>query len=342
VQRLIVDKCPVNANAGRPAYSEVVDHYFGSPGRWSYLRDQDTGHLWMSPRPADFEIPALYGEYYTHGDAPDATGTLLQRAYALILHRQLGYPLDTAPGLGVRLLARLPTLASAAVMEALKLSARTTGRLLDFGCGDGSFMSRMQWVGWQVSGIEQDRKAADSLRARRGFDVRPSLDDFADCAGKFDLITVSHVIEHLADPVATLRALRRFLGPGGQLIVVTPNANSLGARVFGKFWRGLEPPRHFNVFTPKSLRYALGQADYTIEQLTTETRMARRLFWVSALARRGIREIELTPRSERFTKWAGYGFQLIEALCNALGAAMGEEIYCRASVAGTQQRLTTA
>jgi len=333
VQRLIVDKCPVNANAGQAAYSEVVDHYFGTPGTWTYLRDLDTGHIWMSPRPADFEIPGLYGQYYTHGNAPDATGTPLHRAYELILHRQLGYPLDRPPGAAVRVLAALPTLSSAAVMEALKISARTSGSLLDFGCGDGSFMSRMQRVGWQVSGIEQDRKAADSLRARLGFDVRPSLDDFSDRAGQFDLITASHVIEHLGDPVGTLRALRRFLGPGGRLIIVTPNANSLGARVFGKFWRGLEPPRHFNVFTPKSLRYAFSQAGYTIEELTTETRMARRLFWVSTLARRGVRDIELTPRSERLTKWGGYGFQLVEAFCNALGAEMGEEIYCRGAPA---------
>ena len=331
MQRLIVDKCPVNANTGQAAYSEVVDHYFGSPGAWTYLRDRDTGHLWMSPRPADFEIPGLYTTYYTHGNAPDATGTHLHRAQELLLHRQLGYPLAAPPGVMVRLLATLPTLSSAAAMEALKLSARTPGVLLDFGCGDGSFMSRLQRVGWKVSGIEQDPKAAASLRTRLGFDVRPSLEDFTDRAGEFDVITVSHVIEHLADPVETLRSLRRYLNPGGSLVIVTPNANSLGARVFGKFWRGLEPPRHFNVFTPKSLRYALGQAGYGVKELTTETRMARRLFWVSALARRGVRQIELTPRSERLTKWGGYGFQLIEALCNALGAEMGEEIYCRAS-----------
>ena len=330
MQRLIVDKCPVNAHAGQAAYSEVVDHYFGSPGTWTYLRDQDTGHLWMSPRPADFEIPGLYGQYYTHGEAPDASGTPVHRAYELILHRQLGYPLDRQPGFAVRLLAKVPTMGAAAVMEALKVSARTTGRLLDFGCGAGNFMSRMRRVGWQVSGMDPDPKAAESLRARLGLDVRPSLEDFADRVGEFDLITVSHVIEHLADPVGTLHGLRRFLAPGGRLIVVTPNANSLGARWFGKFWRGLEPPRHFNVFTPKSLRYALGQAGYQVEELTTETRMARRLFWVSALAKRGVREIELTPRSERFTKWGGYGFQLVEAFCNALGAEMGEEIYCLA------------
>ncbi|HEY6924489.1 MAG TPA: class I SAM-dependent methyltransferase [Steroidobacteraceae bacterium] len=328
---MIVDKCPVTANEGEAAYSEVVDHYFGSPGKWTYLRDRDTGHLWMSPRPADYEIPALYVNYYTHGNAPDASGTRLQRAQELILHRRLGYPLSTPPDGIVRLLSTLPTLSSAAVMEALKLSARAPGRLLDFGCGDGSLMSRLRRVGWKVSGVEQDPKAADSLRARLGLDVRPSLDDFADRAGEFDVITASHVIEHTADPVSTLRALRRFLNQEGSLIIVTPNANSLGARAFGRFWRGLEPPRHFNVFTPKSLRYALEQAGYLVEELTTETRMARRLFWVSALARRGVRQIELTPRSERLTKWGGYGFQLIEALCNVLGAEMGEEIYCRSS-----------
>jgi len=259
-------------------------------------------------------------------------GTRLQQAYGFLLHRRLGYELQTAPSLIVRLLAQLPTLGAAAAMETLKIPATATGRLLDFGCGDGTFMHRMQRAGWFVSGIEPDPVAVKTLRGRYGYDVRQSIEDFGRDEERFDVVTLCHVIEHMSDPIAALRALRRVLKPGGRIIIVTPNAKSLGAKTFGKFWRGLEPPRHFNVFTPKSLRCALQQAGYAVIDLTSETRSARRLFWMSVLALRGLREIELNPRSEHLIKWAGYGFQLVEALWALLNGEAGEEIYCRSTI----------
>jgi 2-polyprenyl-3-methyl-5-hydroxy-6-metoxy-1,4-benzoquinol methylase len=331
MREVIVDKCPVNDNSGNAVYSQVIDHYFGTPGTWTYLRDQDTGHLWISPRPADIEIPALYQRYYTHGTAPQVVGTRLQQAYEFLLHRRLGYDLQMPAGIIARLLARLPTLGAAAAMETLKIPATATGRLLDFGCGDGTFMHRMRRAGWLVSGVEPDQAAVNNLRGRYGYDVRLSLEDFGSGEEGFDVVTLCHVIEHMADPIAALRALRRVLKPGGLVIIVTPNANSLGAKIFGKFWRGLEPPRHFNVFTLKSLRSSLQQAGYAVHDLTSETRSARRLFWMSLLAFRGLREIELNPRSERLVKWAGYCFQLVEAMSTVLGRESGEEIYCRST-----------
>src|SRR5207237_8067181 len=120
---------------------------------------------------------------------------------------------------------------------------------LEFGCGGVQFMSRRAEAGWNVGGIEPDPKAVQALRARKGFDVRASLADFGEGAEAFDVVTMSHVIEHVTDPIGTLRSLRRILRPGGLLLITTPNAASLGSRVFGKYWRGLEPPRHLNVFT---------------------------------------------------------------------------------------------
>src|SRR5208282_348249 len=78
----------------------------------------------------------------------------------------------------------------------------------------------------------------------------------------FDLVLMSHVIEHLNDPLATLREIRRVLRPGGTLAVTTPNADSWGHRHFGPDWRGFEPPRHLRIFNGKALAALAGHAEF--------------------------------------------------------------------------------
>jgi SAM-dependent methyltransferase len=64
---------------------------------------------------------------------------------------------------------------------------------------------------------------------------------------------MSHVIEHVPDPVACLDKCRRLLKPGGRLVVSTPNIRSRGHLEFKQSWRGLEPPRHLQIFAPELL-----------------------------------------------------------------------------------------
>jgi SAM-dependent methyltransferase len=78
--------------------------------------------------------------------------------------------------------------------------------------------------------------------------------------GSFDVVTMNHVIEHVFDPVATLREICRILRPGGTMVAVTPNADSLGLRTYGPNWRGLEPPRHIQVFSSQALEAAARKA----------------------------------------------------------------------------------
>jgi 2-polyprenyl-3-methyl-5-hydroxy-6-metoxy-1,4-benzoquinol methylase len=328
-----VQECPINGNVGVEVYSRVTDHYFGTSGDWSYFKDFATGHLWLNPRPADSALAAIYSRYYTHKAGLELGATLMQRAHSVARHRELGYPEGGHAGLLARMLSLIPTVASAGSMDVLKLPSGITGRMLDFGCGDGSFMRRMQGVGWDVHGVEPDTLAVDTLRSRYDLDVRLALGDYSKTGERFNVITLNHVIEHLPDPVGTLKELKVLLAPGGMLIVTTPNANCLGAKVFGKVWRGLEPPRHFNVFTKASMECAIRSAGLTVQSLTTETRLARRLFWTSFLATLGHREIELAPRSEKLIKWCGYAFQILEDISNSLAGTLGEELYCRATAA---------
>jgi 2-polyprenyl-3-methyl-5-hydroxy-6-metoxy-1,4-benzoquinol methylase len=106
-------------------------------------------------------------------------------------------------------------------------------RLLDVGCGSGTYLKLMRDLGWQVRGVELDIGAVQTAR-RAGLDVRQGAMDEVDpeLDGVFDVVTVGHVIEHTHDPVAVLRGTWRVLKPHGIVWIGTPNLGSLGARLF--------------------------------------------------------------------------------------------------------------
>lgn len=335
MQLIEVPNCPIDGSLGTVRYTEVGDAYFGTHGRWSYRKHSKTGHLWLDPRPADESISELYTNYYTHAAVlPNASAGLWQQAISLALSSRLGYPSPDKPGILARLVSHLPSVGAAAELEVMRIDASESGRMLDVGCGGGTFLRRMRKAGWDVVGTEPDAKAAARLAAQEGFPVYGSLEHLIQEREQlFDVIVLSHVIEHLPDPIHALTMLRGMLAPGGRLLLTTPNALSLGSRIFGASWRGLEPPRHFNVFSPGSLRQALRHAGFHVERVNTDVRLARGIWFLSYLARAGGLEIEITrPTAHSLLKLAGYAFQLIEAGAVKLMPTLGEEIFCVATV----------
>lgn len=331
MQCIGVPNCPIDGAPGPVRYADVCDAYFGTQGKWCYRQHGQTGHLWLDPRPDDLSIRELYANYYTHtAEQPDETAGLWRQAMTLALSARLGYPLPEKAGMLARLVSHLPSVGAAAELEVMRIPASETGRMLDVGCGGGVFLRRMHKAGWVVVGTEPDVKAAARLAAREGFPVYGSLEDLVRSGEQnFDVIVLGHVIEHLPDPIPTLAMLRTLLSAGGRLMLTTPNALSLGSRMFGAAWRGLEPPRHFNVFSPDSLCQALSQAGLYVERIGTDVRLARGIWFLSYLARSGECEIEITQRAaHRLLKFAGYVFQFLEAGAVKLMPTLGEEIFC--------------
>lgn len=137
------------------------------------------------------------------------------------------------------------------------------GRLLDVGCGNGSFMQVARGCGWDVVGIDPDPKAVAHALGQGLRVIQGDIEHFEGASEIFNVITLNHVIEHLHDPVAVLKACYRLLKPGGSLWLETPNVDSLGHRRYLKNWRGLETPRHLVLFNQKSLTKALADAGFS-------------------------------------------------------------------------------
>jgi SAM-dependent methyltransferase len=177
--------------------------------------------------------------------------------------------------------------------ERLYLPWHGRGRLLDFGCGGGSFLERMHRQGWRVLGIDTSAETVDTIRrdlklpALAGTLPHPDLRP-----GEFDVITMWHSLEHVHAPLAVLREAHRLLAPGGKLLVAVPNIDSLPFRWFGSAWFGLDLPRHLTHFTPGTLQLMMERAGFVVGPV----RMVRHSKWLRASA-------QLAERNQRSPYW---------------------------------------
>jgi 2-polyprenyl-3-methyl-5-hydroxy-6-metoxy-1,4-benzoquinol methylase len=125
-------------------------------------------------------------------------------------------------------------------------------KLLDVGCGDGTFVRAGLSAGWDARGIELSESAV-ALCQRFGLPVgrtdlfSSSLDD------RWDVIIMSELLEHVTWPVAFLVRAEELLRPGGLLYLTTPNFNCVERVVSGKSWESIHA-EHVNYFSPYTIR----------------------------------------------------------------------------------------
>lgn len=174
--------------------------------------------------------------------------------------------------------------------EWLEHVAGKTGRLLDMGCGDGSFLGAAKSRGWEVNGIEVAEVAARRAEAKVGVGrILQSLEAAQYQNHCFDVVTLWDVIEHLPDPVGTLRQLVRILRMGGKVIISTPNASSLLHRLAHyAYWCTLKRwtlpvrliyfPEHLHYFDRKTLTDALTRAGFSRVKFESNSKAPKGLF----------------------------------------------------------------
>ncbi len=123
------------------------------------------------------------------------------------------------------------------------------GRLLDVGCGRGDLLLALRGDGWEACGLEPSPEAVAAARAR-GLDVdRGRFEQLDPALERYDIVVLSGVLEHLHDPLGSLRRARALLAPGALVAVLyLPLLDSPQARAFGGRWLALDLPRHLTHF----------------------------------------------------------------------------------------------
>ncbi len=139
------------------------------------------------------------------------------------------------------------------------------GRLLDVGCALGDHLVAARGRGWRVAGVELAPYAAAYARATHGLDVHcGTVHDLPAADGTFDAVLMAEVVEHLSDPLPTLRRVAALLRPGGVVWLSTPNAAGLAAAVLGPAWDRIEPAGHLCYFDTATLAHLARSAGLTV------------------------------------------------------------------------------
>ena len=149
------------------------------------------------------------------------------------------------------------------LQQAVKLSGKQKGSVLDIGCGTGRFLEFAQTHGWQITGLELCAEVGKKTAARLGAQVYlGNLFDVQLPEERFDLVTMFDCIEHLEDPLRALAVCWQTLKRGGVLAVTTPNLEGIGRLLLGPRAFAIWPDTHIVYFRPRSLRFALRQVKF--------------------------------------------------------------------------------
>ncbi len=157
------------------------------------------------------------------------------------------------------------------------------GRLLDVGCGPETNLAMFQQQGWDVHGVDTSEVAIAYAQGRLGDRVRLGhLDQAGYPDGAFDVVLFNHSLEHMFEPVAVLNEGWRILDTDGLVVITLPNAGSLEARLFGRWWFPWELPPHLYHFEKATLGRMLEQVGFCVERVRTGVGS---LFFMASLER---------------------------------------------------------
>ena len=159
-----------------------------------------------------------------------------------------------------------------AVARRLLGAAQELPRLLDVGCSRGDFVAAAAQLGFAAEGVEPAPHIAAAARAA-GRTVHSGLleeQKFPD--GRFDVVSLFEVIEHLRAPLPLLKECARILRPGGILLISTGNAASWTARTMKARWDYFQIEQdagHVSFFNPRSMALLAGRAGFELAALST-------------------------------------------------------------------------
>ena len=198
----------------------------------SKCNNSDCMHIWSALIPSEEEIKSFYkNDFYKHSKKQTDPITSLNRNNFLSCLRKYG-----------------------------------GNKILDVGAGDGSFVSFLREKGFNAKGIEPSREGREMAKKLYSLDlIEKNISDFDPKVEKYDIINLSHVLEHVQDPMKMLKKIIDLLEDHGSLTLEVPNSNSWEMKIFKSIYIHIDSPRHIHHFNKKSLSILLSNAGFSSE-----------------------------------------------------------------------------
>jgi SAM-dependent methyltransferase len=220
--------------------------YRTSPDSFLAVKCRGCGLVYLNPRPAMAELDRIYPpDYHAFDFSADRYGFVYKVRQRLEAKRIL------------KACQGLPD----------------NARILDVGCGDGFHLDLLQKFGkssWRLEGIDMSDRAVE-MGKLRGLEIHQgTVQSMAIAEGTYDLAFMIATIEHVDQPLEVLQAVGKMLKPGGTVVMVTDNTDTLDFKWFqGRHWGGYHFPRHWNLFSPLTIRRLAQEAQLEVVELKT-------------------------------------------------------------------------
>ena len=267
--------CPLCGADGGVIVLRGRDRVLNEPVELTIIRCDACALCYLNPRPQLERLGAYYPQdYHAHrtqkGDVVgDGTSVRIRK---LLLRHLYARPERKPTGVAGAFASTLLALRDSERLGA-GLQVRGAGKLLDFGCGHGKLLRRMQAAGWDVVGLDFSEQAVAAVRAAGLEAQQGTLPHPAIARESFDAVVMEHALEHVPDPLAVLRGAHEALRPGGALLVHVPNFNAWEVERFGEHAIQVDLPRHLLHFEPATLAKLLERARFG--EVKVETRPRR-------------------------------------------------------------------
>jgi 2-polyprenyl-3-methyl-5-hydroxy-6-metoxy-1,4-benzoquinol methylase len=241
--------CPVCLNPATRHALTGTDLLFETTSRTFNLNSCSACDcFFLNPMPGGEEIAGFYpDQYWWKGARPGVLKRLESLYRRVVLHDHVSF-----------------------IIRATRNLARNAGEveLLDVGCGSGTLMGILKHRGFRVLGVDFSREAASVAEIENGVQVLVGpLEQASFKETTFDVVTLFHVMEHVANPRDLLSEIRRILKPDGCLILQVPNIDSWQSKVFGAQWYGLDIPRHLIDYSKAAMLRLLSDSGFSVRRI---------------------------------------------------------------------------
>jgi 2-polyprenyl-3-methyl-5-hydroxy-6-metoxy-1,4-benzoquinol methylase len=237
----IIEQCPVCGKADFTDFLKGTD-FFLTKEKFVIVQCNNCGLKFVNPRPGEIEINKYYEspEYISHDtDKPGILTSIYSLARKYTINKKFCLVDRNSQGKNI----------------------------LDYGCGTGEFILYCKKKGWNVTGIEPNKKPREFAVERHGLKVinTSELKDLQDTS--FNVITLWHVLEHIHRLEEVFGTLSKLLAKNGTLIIAVPNSNSLDAMHYGEYWAAYDLPRHLYHFSKSTMERLAIEQGFRIEKI---------------------------------------------------------------------------